>query len=202
MVGRKFARLLVVSKSKTRHKRSYWYCLCDCGNTCTAMGKYLRQGKKKSCGCLKRDSAIEKVKEHFHKNILPSGESAFNILYATYRCSAAKKGVEFSLTKEDVRNITKSDCFYCGKQPYCVYKPAISGGYLYSGIDRRDNDEGYVLGNVAPCCKMCNWMKNTYSESDFLARCALVTEHQNRKKLAEMTNLEDEKSSITDGAKL
>ena len=36
-----------------------WECICDCGNTCIAKGKELRNGKRKSCGCLKIENAIK-----------------------------------------------------------------------------------------------------------------------------------------------
>ncbi len=185
LVGQKFNRLLVVSTAPSRHKRAYWSCLCDCGNTCIAMGKYLRQNKKQSCGCLQRENRLwlsAKGVQARVENRLAPGEAAFNLLFATYRSSAESRGILFELSKDEFKSFTVLDCFYCGSSPFSTYKPALSGGYLYNGIDRRDNTLGYVLTNVVPCCKFCNWMKNVFSEEQFVNRCALVTEYQNKKR--------------------
>jgi hypothetical protein len=184
MIGQKFNRLLVVSAAPSRHKRAYWNCLCDCGKTCVAMGKYLRQGKKQSCGCLSIENrqGVSKLGVLARQaNMLPPGEAAFNVLFATYRSSAEIRGLIFELTKDQVRVLTKQNCFYCGKAPTSVYRPNISNGYLYNGIDRRNNLLGYVLGNVVSCCKLCNWMKNAFEETTFLSHCASVANYQQRK---------------------
>lgn len=181
MIGQKFGRLLVVSRAPSKHNRAQWNCVCDCGKTCVANGKFMRQHKKQSCGCLRIEVNKEKIKKVIAGNVLPPGESAFNLLYATYRCSAEKRGLKFLLSKEEFGQITRLDCFYCGLNPIQVCKPDISGGYQYNGVDRRNNNEGYVLGNVVPCCKLCNWMKNQFSESDFLNHCKRITEFQNNK---------------------
>ena len=56
LTGQRFSRLLVqhrISSSPTGQAR--WQCLCDCGAIVMALGYALRQGKYKSCGCLKGD---------------------------------------------------------------------------------------------------------------------------------------------------
>lgn len=49
-----FGYLTVLSKSdKTdSSRRTYWNCLCKCGNITTVTGAHLRSGNTKSCGCL------------------------------------------------------------------------------------------------------------------------------------------------------
>lgn len=182
ILGQKIGRLLVVSKAQSRHKRAYWNCECDCGNFCIAMGKYLRQHKKQSCGCLRRESNVLKAKKMSDDNNLPEGEAAFNQLYANYRCSAEKRSLEFSLTKDEFKILTQKSCFYCGKEPDALSGANLpNGGYKYNGADRQDNAIGYVLENCVTCCAMCNWMKNTYTVREFIAQCISVVNHQNRK---------------------
>ena len=63
----KFGRLTVL-KEAGRHKITkgvLWLCQCECGNTCIVMGKYLRKGEVKSCGCLNRQS-IGGQEKHGH----------------------------------------------------------------------------------------------------------------------------------------
>src|SRR5271156_5435316 len=138
MIGEKFGRLLVISQAPSKHGRSQWNCQCDCGNLCIASGKFMRQGKKRSCNCLRRELSQDRVKALIQGNILPPGEAACNLLYATYRSSAEKRNLEFALEKEDFKSITKGNCFYCGKIPSQICKPEMGGGYLYNGIDRRE----------------------------------------------------------------
>lgn len=182
MVGERFGRLIVVSAAKSKHKRSYWNCQCDCGRLCLAMGKYLRQGKKRSCGCLKREQAQINQKAMSESNNLPPGEAAFNLLYASYRCSAADRIIEFNLTKEEFQRLTKQSCFYCGTEPVLSYAPGLpNGGYVYNGIDRKDSALGYEPENCVACCKMCNWMKNAFSIESFISQCQRVVDYQSRK---------------------
>lgn len=39
--------------------------------------------------------------------------------------------------------------------------------YINNGIDRIDNNKGYTIDNVVPCCKMCNQAKNDYTLQEF-----------------------------------
>ena len=53
LTGNKYNRLLVLEKSKT--KKGYWLCLCDCGTKKEIRGDHLREGSIKSCGCLNKE---------------------------------------------------------------------------------------------------------------------------------------------------
>ena len=56
LTGQRFGRLVAVSYShSTKHGKSCWNMLCDCGNTCVAVCGDLNSGKVKSCGCLRKD---------------------------------------------------------------------------------------------------------------------------------------------------
>lgn len=53
LIGQKFARLSVVSKSIYKSGRNTcWICKCNCGKTCCVRGSHLKGGKIQSCGCL------------------------------------------------------------------------------------------------------------------------------------------------------
>ena len=49
LTGQKIGRLTVIKRATP----STWECFCSCGNTTIAETAVLRNGKKKSCGCLK-----------------------------------------------------------------------------------------------------------------------------------------------------
>lgn len=49
-VGNKYGELTVISFSHTKNYRSYWNCICSCGNKKTINGHSLTSGRTKSCG--------------------------------------------------------------------------------------------------------------------------------------------------------
>lgn len=177
LIGKKFGRLLVIHSSKPRHGRAYWVCECNCGRMCSAAGKALRSGKKKSCGCLRKEMARSRQPALSEGNRLESGESGFNLLYATYRCGAEYRGHSFDLSKDDFRKITSEKCVYCGDDPHQKTGNELSGFYIYNGIDRKNNTIGYTLENSASCCGRCNLMKGKQSVDEFIAACRSVVKH-------------------------
>lgn len=70
MLGQKYGRLTVVSRAPNEGNRATWNCLCDCGNKVTLIGKKLRNGHTKSCGCYRKETASIQG----HKNKLTKDE--------------------------------------------------------------------------------------------------------------------------------
>lgn len=52
-----FGRLTVIERVANRpgKARARWLCRCECGSEIVVLGKDLRRGSTRSCGCLKRD---------------------------------------------------------------------------------------------------------------------------------------------------
>jgi len=83
------------------------------------------------------------------------------------RNRATRKGLTFELTLEALlTEFWQKPCHYCGDLIKTV------------GIDRVDSSLGYVTGNMVPCCSMCNFMKLTLSQEDFIAKCKQVTKYR------------------------
>ena len=57
MTGQRFGRLVVIERAGTVKNKTVWRCVCDCGNTTTAVSYHLRKGIKLSCGCLHREAS-------------------------------------------------------------------------------------------------------------------------------------------------
>lgn len=189
MVGKRFGKLVVIVATKSEKNRARWVCQCDCGVKCIATGKTLREGRKQSCGCIKREQSKELVKKLHKNNELSYGEASCNHLYSVYKHNALKRDLEYSLTIEDFKRLTSLNCYYCNDAPkYAHNGVTCSTPYIYNGIDRVNNSIGYTLDNSIPCCRTCNWMKRTQLQSDFIEKCAAITKNMNHKKLAEMTN--------------
>jgi hypothetical protein len=159
-VGNKYGKLLVleyVGSGKVikngNDVGAMWKCQCECGNTYIARGTKLRRGKSKSCGC---------------SLVLPKGEGSFNAMYSVRRESARRRGLEWNITKEFVKNVSLKNCAYCGKQPSNTSKGSSNGTFRYSVMDRVDSSIGYTESNIVPCCEDCNKAKMTKSVDDFL----------------------------------
>ena len=76
--------------------------------------------------------------------------------WKSYRSKATKRGLDFTLNRVQVTDFVTDNCFYCGAAP----DP-------FNGMDRVDNDKGYVDGNVVTSCRMCNVAKNSHSRDEF-----------------------------------
>lgn len=68
LTNQKFNSLLVLQDSKKRSASGsvLWECKCDCGNITLATGTDLKNGHKKSCGCLQKQQA----RKIGHKNLI------------------------------------------------------------------------------------------------------------------------------------
>lgn len=68
IAGQRFASLVVVARAENNADgRATWLCRCDCGNETTVLGKSLRSGMTRSCGCL-RAAVARKNKERNTKH--------------------------------------------------------------------------------------------------------------------------------------
>jgi len=169
----KYGRLLVIQRAKiNKGKGAYWLCKCDCGNEVTVYGGNLRRGTTRSCGCLSRERASET-----HR--LPYGESAFNTLIHRLKRSAKQRGHSWSLTKDQIRQLTSMSCYYCGVKPFQGKTSQLghNGVYIFNGIDRVNNTRGYTIDNVVPACGICNLAKRTMSQDEFKAWVCRIYEH-------------------------
>ena len=78
-----------------------------------------------------------------------------------WRCiqkNAYKRGLLFTLSESDFERLVIQPCIYCG----------FHSSTRLNGIDRVDNNKGYIIENCITCCKMCNVMKNIQHPIEFL----------------------------------
>jgi hypothetical protein len=160
LTGNKYGRLTVIGLNKINHtihnRKSYWECSCDCGKTTIVRGVNLTSGNTASCGCNRHKG---------HR----TPDTNFIFLYNCYPSRARRKNLEFSLSKEDFKKLTKSNCYYCDAEPSQVKTHVNNKAfpYIYNGIDRINNKKGYTLNNCKPCCKHCNTMKWIMNVEEF-----------------------------------
>lgn len=157
ITGRKFNKLTVIKLfglSNEKKPSLIWLCKCDCGNLKKVTGNNLRRNQIGSCGCLRQHE---------------KGIAAFNATLLAYKKSAEKRKIEFSLSSEEFKKLTSSNCYYCGEPPNnIVNRGRFIGDYPSNGIDRVDSKLGYTIGNSVSCCKICNVAKMANSKEIFL----------------------------------
>ena len=142
---------------------------CDCG--------YI--GINKRIGSVKRQKMCLSCKRRNKFKILLNGETAFNTLLSNYKKSAKLRGYLFNLTEEEFRKLTKQRCFYCGKEPsYKIKQKSTGVDYVYNGVDRKNNNEGYSVENSVSCCGVCNVLKRKLSVREFLDHIKRIYEYQ------------------------
>ena len=161
MVGKYFGRWVVVKREYPNIKGEPAYlCKCICGTSRIVNGGSLRRGISKSCGC--RNIEIREKKK------LMPGIANMHQLIILYKRNAKKRGHIYNLTEEQFNKITKQNCYYCGAEPSSILEAKYSNGeYAYNGLDRVDNNKGYEIDNVVPCCKICNWAKHQSTQQEY-----------------------------------
>lgn len=178
--GNRFSRLVVINRVQTpshikKSGRAYWLCRCDCGKEKIICSENLNSGKIKSCGCYKREMSSK-----------PFGESAINARYSAYKHDAKNRNIVFFLTKEYFIKLSQGNCFYCNSKPSKIEKNKFNrGDFIYNGIDRIDNNKGYINGNVVSCCTVCNRAKREMTINEFYAWIDRLTRHRNNLKRKE-----------------
>lgn len=74
LTGQTFGRLTVLKKvdpyiSPSGHKAARYSCKCICGNIVTVNSIYLKNGRTKSCGCVRRENAKKQGLSNAKENI-------------------------------------------------------------------------------------------------------------------------------------
>jgi hypothetical protein len=161
-IGQKFNMLTIISFDHyDSHYRKHFLCRCECGKEKVIQGSLMSSGNTKSCGCYGMKVKKDKRISNHHSEI--------TAIILGYKRHAKRRGFKFLLTREQVENIIKQDCFYCHSLPYNRQKTknTIDEGLLYNGIDRIDSLGNYTINNVVPCCKICNNAKSNLTINEF-----------------------------------
>ena len=104
-----------------------------------------------------------------------------SMLYSDYLYSAKRRKYTVAIDQETFDFITKFKCYLCGKKNSLIHQ---------NGIDRIDNDKGYMLENCESCCKTCNFLKRDYELNTFLGKCVQIYDHCKDKVVFKKTKLE------------
>ena len=159
--GDRFGKLTTIRFDKSRGYNGSggdWLCQCDCGNTTYARSGKLKAGQHKSCSCGYTSFRL--------KNRLPNDLGPKREKFRHYKRQAKIRNIDFKLSENQFFKLILGDCVYCGEPPsnIDVYtKRSLDRGFKTNGIDRTDNNKGYIIDNCVSCCKICNHAKATLS---------------------------------------
>lgn len=168
LTGKVFGKLIVVKLLDNKNNLQ-WLCRCACGRETKVRTTYLKNEIIVSCGCSKLS----------HEN---------DYLFSNYKrlvYDAENRGLECNISIEIFSRIVKSVCNYCGCQP----SQPVSRGRKFrkdfqcfvNGIDRLNNQLGYITENVVPCCRSCNVAKSVKTEKQFIMWVRQVHEYTKNK---------------------
>lgn len=141
-----------------------WKCLCNCGKEFITRGNSIRNGHTRSCGCAAPLINSKRLS-------LPEGEANVRQIYSNYKGGAKTRELDFNLTLDEFRKYLFNKCYYCGSEPsrlHVVKNLQQNNSILYNGIDRVNNDLGYVIENCVSCCKICNYAKQNLTYLEFI----------------------------------
>lgn len=168
LIGKTFNNIQVISLSHVEKSRRFYNIKCLRCNTLSYMrgDRFSGTQKLNTCRNCRQENAILTSKHR------ATPDTVYTSLYVHCKKGAQSRNITFSISLDDFKSIITKNCYYCGSEPI------VSGSskrynktdlqIKNNGIDRFDNNIGYVLENCVPCCKICNHMKRDYSKDDFL----------------------------------
>lgn len=114
--------------------------------------------------------------------------ASFKSYYRVYKDAAVLRNFAFELSFDEFVSLVKQDCHYCGSEPRRWNKYTSRNGrmirangraiatedtaskawIMVSGLDRKNNEEGYTTSNVVSCCTICNHAKHNLPYESFI----------------------------------
>lgn len=83
--------------------------------------------------------------------------------YREYKKGAFDRNYKWAITRKEFESFWQKPCYYCGTEIETI------------GLDRINNDLGYIKSNLVPCCSVCNRAKDTMTAEEYIEHCRRVS---------------------------
>jgi hypothetical protein len=123
--------------------------------SCCIMCNYMKRTDLPNIFITKVKNIIDYYKFNKSINTISNSYSSnisINTHYNNYKTRTKVSNIVFNLNLQEFENICLESCYLCGKK--------TEKNIHLNGIDRVNNNEGYILDNCKCCCRDCNFMKN------------------------------------------
>lgn len=181
LTGKRFDRLYVEEygcKDPNNKSIRGWKCKCDCGNITYVRTSALQKGRVTSCGCKHIDGSTRH----------PLAWTGFNDLSGTYwnrlKKGALLRGFIFDITIEEAWDrfiIQEGRCCLSGIPIYFGRVSRVNPYNQTASLDRIDNNQGYIKGNIQWLHKDINSLKSTFSQEELVNLCRQITFYQDNR---------------------
>ena len=116
--------------------------------------------------CSEKQAMNDKKRENRIRNYKVEHLNNLKKYYKSYIEDSIKRGHgDFNLDFETFTSLVKGECYYC------KYKNDLET----NGIDRVNNDIGYIKDNCVSACWKCNRMKHFYHPLFFIEKCKIIS---------------------------
>jgi hypothetical protein len=153
-----------IDERKRNDKKRQDLNLClDCGRAFDATEVLKATGKhdkqlRRCVPCYEKMKKIEAERPVRERNYKAEAFTNKHVIWNHYVKGAQKRNIHFTLSKTLFNQFILQKCFYCNYQ---------KAGEV-NGIDRVDNNKGYMEGNVVTCCETCNLAKSSQNPQEFV----------------------------------
>lgn len=172
LTGKRFGFFTVIGiDTKRIDNRVTWICKCKCGTVKSIPSNFLVQGRTKSCGCQhhRRGRGNPNWKGYEEIGWTKWGHLLHNAKDRKIPCLISIKYAWKVFLNQNRK------CALSGLP--LTFSSRSNGKDGNASIDRIDSTKGYIKGNIQWIDKRFNWMKNNYSQLEFLSLCKLVTDY-------------------------
>ena len=174
LIGKQFGKWKVIKRDSEYRSNAYWVCRCECGLEKPVNSSHLRLGKSISC---------RRCSEHKHKGKICSR------IWSRLRYNS-KKGHNRQVDLGEPEDAKKFLYELLFKKQKCIC--ALSGlpiiiattiegdkhGGTTASLDRIDSSKGYTRDNVQWVHKWINFMKQDFTQEEFITFCVAVAKHK------------------------
>lgn len=162
LVGKRFGRLMVLSRAENKGKHIYWNCKCDCGEIKKIRGDSLIEGKTTSCGCFNNEKCRKLGQSH-------SGINTYE-LCEEYAIGRDQVGNAFIVDIDEIEHL-KTRYWLKGAHGYFVSGWGNDRIFMHRFITKAPfgSDVDHVNHNVADNrhsnLRICSHMQNLWNSN-------------------------------------